>query len=134
MMRHGHHMGLGFYGSYILIFLLLIISVLTFLILKNQSSTNPFVIKLINILKEEYASGLITVDEFIERKSIIEANEYSNSYTPILLERYAKCLITTKEFLAIKREIESNTNDAFICEQLAKGDLSYNEFKLKYKT
>lgn len=131
MMRHGYHMGLGFYGSYILIFLLLIISVSIFLVLKNQSSVSPFVIKLINILKEKYASGMLTADEFIERKSIIEDTKYSNSYTPILLERYAKCIINTKEFLNIKIEIENNKNDVFICEQLAKGDLSYDEFKSK---
>jgi uncharacterized membrane protein len=130
-MRHGYHMGLGFYGSYILIFLLLIISVLIFLVLKSQSPVSPFVMKLINILKEKYASGILTADEFIERKSIIEDTEYSNSYTPILLERYAKCVINTKEFLNIKNEIESNKNDVFICEQLAKGDLSYDEFKSK---
>jgi uncharacterized membrane protein len=130
-MRHGYHMGLGFYGSYILIFLLLIISVLIFLVLKNQSPVSPFVMKLINILKEKYASGILTADEFIERKSIIEDTEYSNSYTPILLERYAKCVINTKEFLNIKNEIESNKNDPLICEQLVKGDLSYDEFKSK---
>jgi uncharacterized membrane protein len=130
-MRHGYHMGLGFYGSYILIFLLLIISVLIFLALKNQSPVSPFVIKLINILKEKYASGILTADEFMERKSIIEDIEYSNSYTPILLERYARCIINTKEFFNIKNELESNKHDFFICEQLAKGDISYDEFKLK---
>ncbi|WP_333887711.1 SHOCT domain-containing protein [Clostridium sp.] len=130
-MRHRYHMGLGFYGSYILIFLLLIISVLIFLALKNQSTVSPFVIKLINILKEKYASGILTADEFMEKKSIIEDAEYSNSYTPILLERYARCLIDTEEFFNIKNEIESNKYDSFICEQLAKGDLSYDEFKSK---
>lgn len=128
-MRHGYPMGLGFYGSYILIFLLFIILILIFLVSKNQSSANPFVIKLTNILKGKYASGIITADEFIERKSIIEDTEYSNSYTPILLERYASCAISTEEFLNIKSEIENNQNDTFISEQLAKGYISYNEFK-----
>lgn len=132
-MRHGygHHMGLGFYGSYILIFFLLIILTLIFFLLKNQSPVSPFIIRQINILKEKYASGTISVDEYIERKSIIENTKYSNSYTPILLERYAECSISTEEFLNIKNEIESNRNDSLICEQLAKGELSYNEFKLK---
>ncbi|ADK16010.1 MULTISPECIES: SHOCT domain-containing protein [Clostridium] len=131
MMRHGYHMGLGFYGSYILIFLLLIISVLIFLVLKSKPSLNSFIIRLLDILKEEYASGALTADEFIERKSIIEDIKYSNSYTPILIERYAKCEITTKEFLNIKNEIESNNYNASICEELAKGKLSYDKFKLK---
>ncbi len=130
MMMRGRHVGIGFYGSYILIFLLIIIFILIFLILKNQSNVNPFKEKLINILKEEYASSEITADEFIERKSIIEDAKYSNSYTPILLERYANCLITTQEFLNIKAEIESNKNNDLICEQLAKGIISYKEFKL----
>lgn len=128
-MRHGYPMGLGFYGSYILILLLMVILVLTFLVLKNNSSINPFLIKMINILKGKYASGIITADEFIERKSMVENTEYSNCYTPILLERYANCSISTEEFLNIKNEIESNENDAFANEQLAKGDISYNEFK-----
>lgn len=130
-MRHGYHMGLGFYGSYILIFLLIIISILIFLAFKKQSPVSPFVIKLINTLKEKYASGILTADEFMERKYIIEDTKYSNPCTNILLERYASCLISTKEFLDVKNEIESNKHASFLCEQLAKGNLTYSEFKLK---
>lgn len=133
MMRHGSHMGFGFYGSYILMFLLLVIFILIFLVLKNQSRINPFTVNILNILKEKYALGSINADEFMERKSIIEDTKYSNYYTPILLERYAKCLIDTQEFLNIKAELESNKNDTALCEQLAKGKLSYNEFKLKWR-
>lgn len=128
-MMRGYHMGMGFYGSYILIFILLIISLSIFFLLKNKPSPNPFVIKLIDILKIKYASGIITADEYIERKSIIEDIKYSSQYTAILLERYAQCAIGTKEFLNIKNEIESNNIDKLICEKLAKGELSYNEFK-----
>lgn len=128
---YGHHMGIGFYGSYILIFLLLTILILIFFLLKNRSPASPFIIRQINILKEKYASGTISVDEYIERKSIIENTKYSSPYIPILLERYAKCSISTEEFLNIKNEIESNKNDSLICEQLAKGELSYNKFKSK---
>lgn len=128
-MRHGYNMGFGFYGSYILIFLLIIFSILVFLISRSKPSENPFVIRLIGILKEKYASGIITADEFIERKSIIEDIKYSNPYTPILLERYARCEVSTREFLNIKNEIESNNIDNLICDELAKGELSYDEFK-----
>lgn len=128
-MRYGYHMGIGFYGSYILIFILIVILALIFWLSKNQSCASPFTIKLINTLKEKYASGMLTADEFVERKSVIEDIEFTNSYTPVLLERYARCEITTKEFFNIKNEIESNRNDSLICEQLAKGDLSYDEFK-----
>lgn len=128
-MRRGYHMGMGFYGPYILIFILVIISILIFLLLKNKSSLDSFKIKLIDILKGKYASGIITADEFLERKSIIEDIEYSSQYTPILLERYAQCAVTTKEFLVIKNEIEINKIDNLISERLAKGELSYDEFK-----
>ena len=128
-MMRGYHMGMGFYGSYILIFILVIVSLLVFLLLKNRPSLNPFVIKLIDILKENYAYGIITADEYIERKSIIEDTKYSSQYTPILLERYANCKVDTREFLNIKNEIESNIIDSLTCEQLAKGELSYDEFK-----
>lgn len=130
-MRHGYHMGLGYYGSYILVVLLFIICILAFLLLRSKASANPFVIKLVDILKAKYASGCITADEYIERKSIIEDIKYSNPFTAILIERYARIEISTKEFLDIKDEIESNNIDRFICEQLAKGELSYYEFKLK---
>lgn len=110
-MRRGLHMGMGFYGSYILIFLLLMFCIIIFLLLKNKPLPKPFIIKLIDILKEKYASGDISADEFIERKSIIEDVKYSSEYTSILLERYAKCEVTTREFLNIKNEIESNKVD-----------------------
>jgi putative membrane protein len=128
-MRQGYHMGMGFYGSYILIFILVIFSVAVFLALKSKPSPNSFVIKLIDILKVKYASGIITADEYIERKSIIEDIGYSNPYTPILIERYAQCTIGTREFFDIKNEIESNNIESVISERLAKGELSYDEFK-----
>lgn len=132
-MRHGYHMGFGngygFYGSDILIIILIIFAIFTFVILRNKKTENPFVIKLIDILKEKYALGIINADEYIERKAIIEDTEDSNPYTTILLKRYAQCAIGTKEFLNIKNEIESNRINNSICEKLAKGELSYDEFK-----
>ena len=132
-MMHGYRMGMGFYGSYILIFILIIFSIVIFLALKSRPSPNPFIIRLIDILKVNYASGIITADEYIERKSIIEDITYSNSYTPILLERYAHCKVDTREFLNIKNEIESNNIDNITCGKLAKGELSYDDFKTNSK-
>ncbi|MCE5219776.1 MAG: SHOCT domain-containing protein [Clostridium sp.] len=136
-MRHGYHMGngygynnrYGFYGSDILIFILIIFVALVFILIRNKKRENPFVISLIDILKEKYAVGIINADEYIERKAIIEDTEYSNTYTTILLKRYAKCSIGTKEFLNIKNEIESNNINNSLQEKLAKGELSYDEFK-----
>jgi len=138
-MRHGYHMGYGngygynsgygSYGSDILIFILIIFVALVFILLRNKKRENPFVISLIDILKEKYAAGIINADEYIERKAIIEDIEYSNPYTTILLERYAQCIVGTREFLNIKNEIESNTVNNALQEKLAKGELSYDEFK-----
>lgn len=128
-MRQGYHMEMGFYGSYILIFILFIFSIVVFLVLKSKSSPNLFIIRLIDILKVKYASGIITADEYIERKSIIEDIEYSNPYTPILIERYANCEVDTRGFFDIKNEIESSNIDNSAREKLANGELSYDEFK-----
>lgn len=129
--RYGYNMGYGFWGSYILMLILIIFVVLLFILLRNKKTENPFVIQLIDILKEKYASGIINADEYIERKAIIEDTEDSNPYTTILLKRYAHCAIDTKEFLNIKNEIESKGINNSTCEKLAKGELSYDEFKLR---
>lgn len=130
-MRNGYHMGMGFYGFDILIFILILFSISLFFILKNNSSLSKFKIRLLDILKGKYASGIISMDEFLERKSIIEEIEYSSEYTPILLERYASCIVSTEELFKIKNEIETIRLDNFIIEKLVKGELSYEEFKAK---
>lgn len=130
-MRNGYHIGMGFYGYDILIFILIILSILMFFILKNGSSLSKFKVRLLDILKGKYASGIISMDEFLERKSIIEEIEYSSQYTPILLERYASCIVSTEELFKIKNEIETIRLDNFIIEELVKGELSYEEFKAK---
>ncbi|MBD7911574.1 SHOCT domain-containing protein [Clostridium cibarium] len=132
-MRHGYHMGMGFYGHYVLIIFLIIFSILIYLLLRRKPTPNEFTVRLIDILKEKYASGIITADEFIERKSIIEDIKYSNSYIPMLLERYANCKIGTKEFFNIKNLIEENKIDNDTTEQLVKGNLSYDEFRTSNK-
>ncbi|OOM78612.1 SHOCT domain-containing protein [Clostridium sp. BL-8] len=131
-MRHGYHMGLrngygynmgyGFWGSYILIFILIIFVILVFTLLRNNRTENPFVIKLIDILKEKYAVGIISADEYIERKAVIEDTKDSNPYIAILLKRYAHCEVDTKEFFCIKNEIESTNIDNITKERLVKGN------------
>ncbi|OOP72534.1 hypothetical protein [Clostridium beijerinckii] len=140
-MRYGYHMGLrngygynmgyGFWGSYILLFILIIFAILAFILLRNKRTENPFVIKLIDILKEKYAIGIISADEYIERKAIIEDTMDSNPYITILLKRYAHCEVDTKEFFCIKNEIESTNINNITKERLAKEGLSYDEFKLR---
>lgn len=130
-MKNAYHIGMDFYGSGILILTLIVFSIVMFLILKNNSSLSKFKIRLLDILKGKYASDIITMDEFLERKSIIEEIEYSSQYTPILLERYANCIISTQELFKIINEIETRKLDDFITEKLVKGELSYEEFKGK---
>lgn len=128
-MKHGHHFGIGFYGPYILAFLLIIFILLVYLIIRKKHSPNPFVIKLIELLRINYASGVITVDEFLERKNIIQNLNYTNSSIPMLIEKYAKCEIDTNEFTDIKNKIEENKIDNDTIIKLIKGELSYEEFK-----
>lgn len=136
-MRHGYHMGFdngyGFYGSDILILILIIFAIFAFILLRNRKTANPFVIKLIDILKEKYATGIINADEYIERKAIIEETKDSNPYITILLKRYALCEVGTKELFDIKNVIESINIDNIIKEKLAKGELSYDEYKAHSK-
>lgn len=130
-MRNGYHIGMGLYGSELLILILIIFSILMYFILKNNTSLSKFKIRLLDVLKGKYASGIINIDEFIERKSIIEEIEYSSQYTPILLEGYANCIFSTEELFKIKNEIETSKLDNLISEKLVKGELSYEEFKSK---
>ena len=130
-MRNGYHIGMGFYGSELLIFILIVFSILMYFILKNNTSLSKFKVRLLDVLKGKYASGIINIDEFTERKSIIEEIEYSSQYTPILLEGYANCIFSTEELFKIKNEIENSKLDNLIAEKLVKGELSYEEFKSK---
>lgn len=129
---YGYNMGYGFYGSYILILILIIFAIFTFTLLRNKKTENSFVIKLIDILKEKYAVGTINADEYIERKAIIEQTNDSNHYITILLKRYAQCAVTTKELFDIKNVIESSNTDTIIKEKLSKGELSYDEYIIKW--
>lgn len=129
-MKHGYPqmgMGMGFYGSYILIILLIILCVLVAILLRNKSNLTSFQMNLIDILKEKYASGNINVDSYIERKNIIEETQYLNPYTAVLLKRYAECKMETKSFLKVKNDIENNNFDSNTCERLAKGEINYND-------
>lgn len=91
-MRYGYYMGFGngygFYGLDILIIILIIFVIFIFVILRNKKIENLFVIKLIDIFKEKYVLGIINVDEYIERKVIIEDIEDLNFYIIIFLKRY----------------------------------------------
>lgn len=129
-MRHGYNTIIGFNDLESLILILATSFILLFLLLKSKSAPNSFIVKLIDILKEKYVSGIITADEFLERKIIIEEIECLSPHTDILIERYAQCSIDSKEFFNIKNEIESNKIDNSVSEKLAKGELSYDEFKL----
>jgi len=127
-MRHGYYMGLGFNDLESLILILATSFILIFLLLTRKSDPNSFIVELIDILKEKYASGIITTDEFLERKIIIEDIECLRD---VLAERYAQCFVDSKEFFSIKNEIESNNIDNLVCEKLVRGEISYDEFKLE---
>lgn len=128
-MGRGYHMGFGFYGSYFFIIIILIILALILISNKRTTTVTPFSLKLLNILKEKYAIGTITADEYKIRKSVIEEITFTSAYTPLLLERYANCKIDSKEFFEIKKEIENPNTSSDICEKLVKGEMSIQEYK-----
>ena len=131
-MRHNVHWGLGYYSPYIMIISIAIIFVITYLAFKNKAQPNRYFIKVLDTLKEKYAEGIITYDEYIKRKNIIEEYEYLNPYSLILLERYARCEIDILELFSVKKIIENDSIDNLIREKLAKGVLSHNDYE-KYK-
>lgn len=94
-MRHGHQFGIGFYGPFILIFLLIIfIILLVILSIMKKKSLNSFSIEAIKLLKTKYASGAITVDEFLDIKDKIEKNKIDND----IILKFVKGELSYEEF------------------------------------
>jgi len=105
-MMHGRYMGYGFYGSYILsiLVILIIISLVIFLLNKKRKNS-PFE-KSMEILKERYVREEISVDEFREKRSVIEGLEVSDPAVVSLVDRYVKGEINTKDFFIILEQIQ----------------------------
>lgn len=121
-MRHGYYSGLGLYSSYIMTIIVLLIALIVYLVSKHKPvPPTRYFIKLLDILKGKYAEGLITYDDYVKRKVIIEKYEFLSPYSLILLERYTKCEIDTVELFNIKEIIEDENTDAQTRENLSKG-------------
>lgn len=128
-MRHNMQLGMGYYSPYIMMITMAIILVIAFLALRHKTPPNRYIIKLLDILKEKYAEGIISYDGYIKRKNIITEYEYLNPYSLLLLERYARCEIESYELFAVKKLVENDTIDILIRENLAKGVLSYDDYE-----
>jgi Predicted membrane protein (DUF2078). len=121
-MRHGYHLGLGFYSPYIMTITVLVIALIIYLGSKHKAAPpNRYFIKVLDSLKEKYAEGFITYDDYVKRKVVIEEYEYLNPYSLILLERYARCEIDTTELFKFKEIIENENIDTSTRENLSKG-------------
>ncbi|WP_411679984.1 SHOCT domain-containing protein [Clostridium thailandense] len=121
-MRYGYHLGLGIYSPYIMTITVLLIALIIYLASKHKATPpNGYFIKLLDVLKGKYAEGLITYDEYVKRKVIIENCDFLSPYSLILLERYAKCEIDTAELFNIKEIIEDENTDNQTRENLSKG-------------
>ncbi len=137
-MRYGGHhnspKGYGFYGSYILLLILIIIIIVLILYIiniNNKKKSEPFFINLLDILKEKYALGKISFDEYMRKKSVVENIHYSNPFTLVLLQRYVKGDIDSKDFFYMKNQIENNISLDALNEQLVKGEITLDEYKTK---
>jgi uncharacterized membrane protein len=105
-MRHGRYMGYGFYGSYILsiLVILIIISLIVYLLYKKRK--NRSYEKSMEILKERYVREEISVDEFREKRSVIEGLEVSDPVLISLVDRYVKGEIDTEKFFIMFEQIK----------------------------
>lgn len=121
-MRYGYHLGLGLYSPYIMTTTVLLIALIIYLASKHKPvPPTRYFIKLLDILKGKYAEGVITYDEYVKRKVIIEECDFLSPYSLILLERYSKCEIDTIELFKLKEIIEDENTDAQTRENLSKG-------------
>lgn len=129
-MRHNYHWGLGFYSPYIMTITVLLIFLIVYLASKHKAALpNRYFITILDSLKEKYAEGFITYDDYVKRKAVIEEYEYLNPYSLILLERYARCKIDTTELFKLKKVIENEDIDISIRENLSKGVICYNDYE-----
>lgn len=132
-MRHGHFMGYGYNGAFILAIILIITIVILILLVSNRKrEINPQVKGILEILQERYVKDEINADQYKERKLNIE-DECSTDPTMLtLLESYAKGEIDTMEYIK-KRDALQNTgiNKALniLNQRYAKGEISEEEYK-----
>ena len=105
-MRHGSVMGYGFYGSYILSILVILIMISLIVYFLYSKKKKPHFEKDIEILKERYVREEISVDEFREKRSVIEGLEVSDPVVIALVERYVKGELNSKDFFIILEEIK----------------------------
>lgn len=105
-MRHGRYMGYGFYGSYILsiLVILIIVSLIVFLLYKRRK--NYSFEKSMEILKERCVREEISVDEFREKRAVIQGLEGLDSAVIILVDKYVKGEINSEEFSVMLEEIK----------------------------
>lgn len=66
----------------------------------------PYFEKDIEMLKERYISEEINVDEFREKRAVIEGLEVSDSAVISLVARYVKGEVETEKFFIILQQIK----------------------------
>lgn len=132
-MRHGHFMGYGYNGAVILVLILVGAVILFYLILRDYFQRKSYNenTRIVEILKQRYVMNEINVDEYMERKALIEDENSSDPALLILKERYAMDEIDSEEFVK-RREglLSKNVKSAeeLLKERYAKGEITTEQF------
>lgn len=142
MSHHGYYSGWSSEGS-VLLLILLVTTVILLIILISKVTKSiriPEYDELLNILKERYAKGEITADDYRERSIILEDEynqddywEYAENTEMVLIKgKYAKGEIDSREYIekseAIKKEYNSSPLE-ILKERFSNGEISEKEFK-----
>lgn len=136
-MRCGHFMGFGYNGSFILAFVLTFAVIAFYFLMRDylKKKNDPYIREFLEVLKQRYARNEINAEEYLERKTIIEEEDFKDFPLLVLKQRYAKGDIDSKEFYEIINDFRDmkkcNPDMDILKEKYAKGEIGKEEFHEK---
>lgn len=125
---------------FVILLVTIVILVIISLNINSKSGSIPKYDKLFNMLKERYAKGDITADDYRERSMILEDEYYQDDYWLYaenaemihFKEKYVKGEIDSREYIEQRTTIKKlhNTSPLTILkERLENGEISEAEYK-----